>query len=406
MRTAIPKMGEKDEIDPKALDGDGSAEELYRTVVRAMSEGVVVHDPSGAILQANPAAERILGISLAQMRGTKPLDPDWTLYLPDGKPAAPDDIPSEITRRTGRPCRNVVLGVRRGPGDLAWLSVSSEPVPGTAADRPRLVIATFADITAQLAAERDLERTVSEMRDALERAETASKAKAAFLANMSHELRTPLNAILGFSEIIDKALLGPVGNQKYREYVADIHASARHLLAMIDDILDLSRIEAGKFDLTIEALRVAEIWEPVVKMLAPSANAKGLTLDGPAAGETAFRGDRRASVQVLTNLVGNAVKFTPPGGRIVVAALPDPGDGRVTLSVADSGIGIAPALVSEVTKPFVQGAGSMTKGAGGAGLGLAICKSLVAAMDGELSIRSVVGQGTEIRVRLPAAKIP
>lgn len=112
-------MGDMDEIDPKALDGDGSAEELYRTVVRAMSEGVVVHDPSGAILQANPAAERILGISLAQMRGTTPLDPDWTLFLPDGKRATPDDIPSEITRRTGRPCRNVVLGVRRGPGDLA-----------------------------------------------------------------------------------------------------------------------------------------------------------------------------------------------------------------------------------------------------------------------------------------------
>jgi PAS domain S-box-containing protein len=391
-----------DEIDPRTLDGEGTAEELYRTVVRAMSEGVVVHGANGAILQANPAAERILGLSLAQMRGTTPLDPDWALFLPDGRPAAPEEIPSEITRRTGRACRSVVLGVRRGSGDIAWLSVSSEPVPGPASDLPRLVVATFADITAQLAAERELERSVAEMQGALQRAETASKAKATFLANMSHELRTPLNAILGFSEIVDKAVLGPVGNPKYREYVSDIHASARHLLAMIDDILDLSRIEAGKFDMTVEKLHVADVWEPVAKMLAPAAAAKGLTLEGPA--DAAFRGDRRASVQVLTNLVGNAVKFTPPGGRIVVAVLPDRGDGRITFSVADDGVGIAPELLSEVTKPFVQGKESMTKGAGGAGLGLAICKSLVTAMDGELSIRSTLGKGTEVSIRLPAAE--
>jgi len=396
-------MGSSDDIQSRALDAGGSAEELYRTVVRAMSEGVVVHDSGGAILKANPAAERILGLSLAQMRGTTPLDPDWALLRPDGKAATQEDIPSEITRLTGRACRNVVLGVRRGSGDLVWLSISSEPVPGPADGRPRLVVATFSDITAQLATERQLERSVAEMRDAVERAETASKAKAAFLANMSHELRTPLNAILGFSEIIDTALFGPVENPKYREYVSDIHASARHLLAMIDDILDLSRIEAGKFDLEIRTLRLSDIWDPVSKMVAPQAAAKRLTLEGPAAGETAFRGDRRASVQVLTNLVGNAVKFTPPGGRIAVAALPDRGDGRITLSVADSGVGIAPDLLSEVTKPFVQGKGSMTKGAGGAGLGLAICKSLVAAMDGELSIRSEVGRGTEVSVRLPAA---
>jgi PAS domain S-box-containing protein len=397
-------MENSDELESGVLDADGSAEELYRTVVRAMSEGVVIHDSGGAILKANPAAERILGLSLAQMRGTSPLDPDWALFLPDGKAPTPDDIPSEITRRTGRPCRNVILGVRRGSGGLAWLSVSSESVPGPAGDRPRLVVATFADITPQLAAERELERSVAELRGAVERAETASKAKAAFLANMSHELRTPLNAILGFSEIIDKAMLGPVGNPKYREYVSDIHASARHLLEMIDDILDLSRIEAGKFDLSIEPLRIAEIWDPVVKMLASQATAKGLALEGPSVGNTVFLGDRRACVQVLTNLVGNAVKFTPPGGRIVVSVSLDDGDGRVTLSVADNGVGIAPALVSEMTKPFVQGKGSMTKGAGGAGLGLAICKSLVAAMHGELAIRSVVGKGTEVSVRLPAAE--
>ena len=237
------------------------------------------------------------------------------------------------------------------------------------------------------------------------RAEGANQAKSEFLANMSHELRTPLNAINGFSEMMAEEMFGPLGDRRYKGYAADILASGQHLLALINDILDMSKIEAGKMSLHPEPMQMSEAVEDAVRLIRGRAEAAGLMLLVNIAPEVPMvEADYRAIKQVILNILSNALKFTPSGGRVTIAVdrLPE-GDGpeRVKIAVTDTGIGIAESDLGRLAKPFEQIESQHSKTQQGTGLGLALTKSLVELHGGVLDIKSRAGAGTTVSFTLP-----
>ena len=234
-----------------------------------------------------------------------------------------------------------------------------------------------------------------------QQAQAANRAKSQFLANISHELRTPLNAILGFSEIMKEEMLGPLGSRQYRGYAGDIHESGTLLLSVIDDLLDLSKIEAGKYELHEQDCRPESILRDTVRIVAERANSAGVKVQQRTAPDLpGLRADSRLIKQVLLNLLSNSIKFTPSGGMITVAATVD-GDGALSLSVADTGIGIPGDQLERVLQPFVQVENIMTRSHSGTGLGLPLCKALMELHDGRLTLESEPGNGTVVTIRFP-----
>jgi two-component system cell cycle sensor histidine kinase PleC len=235
------------------------------------------------------------------------------------------------------------------------------------------------------------------------RAEAANKAKSEFLANMSHELRTPLNAINGFSEIMNAEMFGALGDLRYKEYAGDIHSSGQHLLALINDILDMSKIEAGKMTLSLEAVSAPALAEDALRLIRGKAEEAGLALSVSFPQLPEIEGDYRALKQVLLNLLSNAVKFTPRGGKIEVrgSLIEVAGGQHVRITVRDTGIGIAADDLERLARPFEQIESQHAKTQQGTGLGLALTKSLVELHSGSLEIASKPGEGTTVAVLLP-----
>jgi two-component system cell cycle sensor histidine kinase PleC len=254
-----------------------------------------------------------------------------------------------------------------------------------------------------LIAEIEEEKSISD--EARRHAEAASVAKSRFLATMSHELRTPLNAILGFSEVMQAQLLGPMQNKSYLDYASSIHASGRHLLQLINEILDLSRIEAGRYELHEEPIRLSEIVEECHRLLALRAESKALqvTSEFPKGLEPIWA-DERAIRQICLNLLSNALKFTPRGGRITLTLAGTP-DGGQMLSVKDTGPGIPKEEIPRVMQAFGQGSLAQQTAEGGTGLGLPIVQNLVVLHGGTFELRSELGKGTEAVVFLPKNRV-
>jgi two-component system cell cycle sensor histidine kinase PleC len=233
------------------------------------------------------------------------------------------------------------------------------------------------------------------------RAEEANQTKSKFLANMSHELRTPLNAIIGFSEIMDSGMFGPLGADKYNEYCQDIRESGQYLLDVINDVLDMSKIEAGRLKLDLEDIGLDRILEDALRVVTARAQDKNLLVASKIAANVRLRADRRALMQIALNLLSNAVKFTPPKGCITVRGRVS--RGAVVIGIQDSGIGIPRDALQKLGRPFEQVESQLTKTHHGSGLGLAIAKSLVELHGGAMRIRSAPGIGTTVIVRLPLA---
>jgi two-component system cell cycle sensor histidine kinase PleC len=235
-----------------------------------------------------------------------------------------------------------------------------------------------------------------------ERAEAANQAKSEFLANMSHELRTPLNAIIGFSELMQQRLFGPLGSDRYDEYAGDINSSGKYLLGVINDILDMSKIEAGQFSMEREAIDLCPLIRETVRVVSLQAAAKAITVETNIADALTLVADRRAIKQIVINLLSNAVKFTGQGGRISLRARN--ASGALILTIEDNGCGIPKQALSKLGRPFEQVQNQFSKNHNGSGLGLAISRSLAELHGGALKIRSTEGAGTIVSVRIPLKK--
>jgi len=263
-------------------------------------------------------------------------------------------------------------------------------------DSEQRLIATVADLRASQQRLAELAEKYAEEKT---RAEEANQAKSKFLANMSHELRTPLNAIIGFSEIMESGMFGPLGAEKYIEYCSDIRGSGQYLLEVINDILDMSKIEAGRIRLDFEDLNLETLLTESIRVVSARAQDKQLQLTSRISPKLHLRADRRALKQIALNLLSNAVKFTPEGGHVTVRGRA--ADSCIVLGIADSGIGIASEALARLGRPFEQVESQLTKTHQGSGLGLAIAKSLVELHGGRMRIRSTLGKGTMMVVRLP-----
>ncbi|MGO9173360.1 MAG: ATP-binding protein [Rhodomicrobium sp.] len=247
---------------------------------------------------------------------------------------------------------------------------------------------------------RQLRELAESYNDEKTRAETANRAKSEFLANVSHELRTPLNAIIGFSEMMRDEVLGPIGNKKYEGYANDIYGSGRYLLDMINDILDMSKIEAGRVTLAPEWVALGPLFAECLRVVHPGAVQRSVQLLQGGNTQVSVFADKRALKQILINLLSNAVKFTLPGGKVLLRAYRY--RGSVRIAIADTGVGIAKHDIDRLGRPFEQVQNQLTKGHKGTGLGLAISRSLAELHGGKLDIKSKAGEGTTVTCILPA----
>jgi signal transduction histidine kinase len=273
-----------------------------------------------------------------------------------------------------------------------------------AADDLSQLTAVLTRCFARVAQNRERAAAFEALRLSKEAAERANQGKSGFLATMSHELRTPLNAIIGFSEMMIREVWGALGNAQYRDYVADIHQSGTHLLHIINDILDLSKAESGKLELDEEVFDPKDVVRSAMQLLSPRFHAGELTVSLELPNDLPpLRADERKTKQVLLNLLSNAVKFTAPGGSVLVSARFDRRRG-LTITVADTGIGIAPNDLARVLEPFEQVDSPLNRTKPGTGLGLPLVKAIMELHGGQLELRSKLGAGTRVSATFPAQR--
>ena len=348
---------------------------------------IVLKDTAGHYVLLNRSAEAWFGVATEVALGKHA----YQVFPPEL--AKLYDAADRLVLETGRPQQTQIAHPR---GERVFhASVMKYPIHGD--DGTIIGIGAIGtDVTGRFEAERAL-------LDAKEAAERANHLKSAFLAAMSHELRTPLNAIIGFSDLIDMEPYGPVGDPRYREYVRDVGASGRHLLGIVNDILDLARIEAGREALTEETIDLEELLDNVMRTMQVRADRGGVDLRlRIMRALPPLYCDARRVRQILFNLVSNAVKFTPSGGLVTVAARVV---GDLEMEVRDTGVGIPAHEIPALFEPFNRVINHLMRGAEGAGLGLALTQRFVQMHGGSISVSSAPGTGTVVTVRLPAARL-
>ncbi|HEU4640867.1 MAG TPA: ATP-binding protein [Gemmatimonadaceae bacterium] len=380
-------------------------------ILRQMTDGVMIADPSGRITFVNDAARRMHGdaapgVTVEEYAAAK------HLYTPAGMPYPPHLLPLVRAARHGETVTDVEVRIRPAGGRQVIVLMGAAPVQADDGSRIGAVL-VIRDVTAEreIAAERAALLEVTEAARAA--AEAASASKSSFLATMSHELRTPLNAILGYTELLEMQLAGPITDAQ-RGYLGRVRESGRHLLGLISEVLDIARIEAGRMSVGAAEGRIAPPLEAAIALTRPSAAARGIELTLRCGDPASLRyvGDEARVRQVLVNLLANAVKFTPERGRVTVdcgiaSAIPGhaaaPPDARwVHIDIRDTGVGIAHELHEAVFEPFMQVESGPTRTRSGSGLGLSISRQLARLMGGDITLESTPGVGSTFTLWLCA----
>ena len=363
-----------------------------RVAFDAAPIGMAIIGIDGRYQRVNPALCQLFGYTAEELKGRRFLDLTHPSYRKASEATNAQLLAGTIERVETE--KRYIAKDGRVVHALARVGAVRD-----ASGRPLQLLTQIIDITSRKAEEHELVA-------AKEQAELANRTKSEFLANMSHELRTPLNAIIGFSEIVAGELFGPIGAQRYVEYAHDIHTSGIHLLSIISDILDLSKIEAGRRELAESLVDLYEAAESSLRLVRGRAENGGVRLVNGIArdGVPRLQADERAVKQILLNLLSNAVKFTPEGGRVAVGAELR-GDGSLAISVDDTGIGIAAENIPRALAPFSQVDSSLSRRYEGTGLGLPLVKSLIELHGGTLELESEEGKGTLAAIVFPADRV-
>jgi PAS domain S-box-containing protein len=386
------------------LDPSQSVPGRVRTAFDTLAEGLLVVDPRGRIVLANRAFAVVLGRESEQLVGQQATTLGWTDTL--GAPLGPDALPWLATLADGQSRLNVLLSLTDAQGQARTFMANCSPVPG-AGGRTAGVLVSLDDVT-------ELEQKEIELRIARDEAEAANRAKSDFLANMSHEIRTPMNAILGFTSMLRRGYSRESGDSA--RFLAIIENSGKHLLTLINDILDLSKVEAGRLEVERTDCAVHELVGEIASVMRAKAEEGAITLhtDFPDRLPATVQTDPARLRQILTNLVGNALKFTPRNGRVTLRLAVDPAStdrqGQVQpallrLEVSDTGIGIPEDKLEAIFEPFVQAESSTTRRFGGTGLGLAISRRFARALGGDVTVRSRPGEGSTFTVTVQAGEL-
>jgi len=398
---------------PDAAPGSPDANARLRDAVETISEAFVLWDNQNRLVMCNSKYQQFHGLADDMVQPGSPYD--------EVIAAASEPIVSKRIAVAGRDINNsrtyeaqiedgrwLHINERR-TRDGGYVSVGTDITvlkesQHRLAESEQQLRASVAELRLS---RRELEHQKQQLVDLAEkyvleknRAEAANRAKSEFLANISHELRTPLNAVIGFSEVMQQSLFGPLGHPKYDEYARDIYASGAYLLEVINDILDMSKIEAGRMSLDISDVDVADIIEDSMKIVSQAAADRDITVERHGPAHLAIEADRRALKQVFLNLLANAVKFTRDGGRVDIHVSRI--RGQVKIAIKDTGIGIADSDITKLGRPFEQVENQFSKSHQGSGLGLAISRALIELHGGSLQIKSREGQGTTVSCILPS----
>ncbi|QFR31642.1 PAS domain-containing protein [Ancylobacter sp. TS-1] len=371
-------------------EAESSGREL-RAILDTATDGVVLLDAAGTILGMNHPAEALFGFNASDVQGEA-----FTLLLaPEShRPAVDylDGLASNGVASVLNDGREVIGRVREGGLIPLFMTM------GRVGDDPTKFCAVLRDIT-------QWKRAEEELIEAKRLAERANLAKSDFLAKISHEIRTPLNAIIGFSEVMMEERFGAIENQRYRDYLRDIHASGEHLISLINDLLDLSKIEAGKLDLAFTSVPLNEIVQQCMGIMQPQANRERIIIRSSLATDLPpVVADARSIRQIVLNLVSNSIKFTHPGGQVIVSTTLTE-EGEVVMRVRDTGVGMTESDIAIAMEPFRQIATSGRAGSGGTGLGLPLTKALAEANRAAFNIRSAVDVGTIVEITFPSTRV-
>ena len=399
------------------------SEGRLRSLFSSMAEGLIVQEADGRVINANPAAEQILGLSHEEIMGGASVGMHWQAIYEDGTPFPDAEHPAMVTLRTGQAQRNIVMGITtptRRVGDIQdirWININAQPVPSVdPTTQAQSVITTFSDITevrsiqAELTRHRQhleelVDQRTASLQIAKDAAEAANQAKSVFLSTMSHELRTPMNGIMGMRSIALYRNTDP----EIADWLGKAMESAEQLLRIINNIIDLSLLEGQRMNLAVSRFTLEELQENLLRLEGENARKKGLTLTveiSPALARQPLYGDALRLGQVIDNLTANAIKFTAQGGIIVRAQVSSESasDLEVRFEVEDNGIGISLENQKRLFNAFQQIDGSVTRKYGGTGVGLAICKRLVQAMGGSIDLNSQLGVGSTSWLVVPLKK--
>jgi PAS domain S-box-containing protein len=389
MLAGTPAERRKDAEAPPA-DAATEAREL-RAILDTATDGVIVLDCEGRVISTNRSAELMFGHQSRELGGL----PLAGLFAPESQRIAFDTL-DRVNREgsAGTPSESREVLGRGREGVPIPLVMTMGRIAGT----PDKLVAIFRDVAAWKNAE---ENPTGGRRQA----ETASSAKSDFLAKISHEIRTPLNAIIGFSEVMMEERFGPVGNERYKQYLKDIHASGTHLISLLNDLLDLSKIEAGKLDLTFVRLDLNEVTQQCVALMQPQASRERIIIRTALSSTLPpVLADARSVRQIALNLLSNSIKFTNAGGQVIVSTAA--GDnGGVVLRVRDTGVGMSEKDIAVALEPFRQLATSPRTSLDGTGLGLPLTKALAEANRATFNIKSAVNAGTLIEVAFPGTPL-